>query len=158
MRDKPRTTLHQYSAQAMFHRNGTQDFMDGMLTQEKDQQFLRQQARALDASGLEEKRRRELVEYHNQAVTVKRQRDAKREAKSKEDAHRLSAIDLLLDSETLKTYNVKQLKDQLTLLRMEMDDIPREKDIGNKAHRLEVLLSAVKAYLKEHGPDVEAEA
>jgi hypothetical protein len=67
---KPRTTLHQFNAQAMYRRNKTQEFMDKEFGAD-DHKFVMQKARELDASGLEKKRQEALIEYAQKQVEQK---------------------------------------------------------------------------------------
>lgn len=52
IRDKPSMTLHQYNALAMFQRNETQDFIEGVFI-DKDYLFVMCKAHKLDKSGAE---------------------------------------------------------------------------------------------------------
>lgn len=51
IRHKPSTTMHFYTAQAMFHRNDTQAFMSKYLQSNEDQKYLMRTARDWDKSG-----------------------------------------------------------------------------------------------------------
>lgn len=78
LRDKPSLTVHQCNARALFHRNDTQLFMDAMLTEEEDMQYLRQKAREIDASGLA-KQQKAITTIHKHwqcIVDERREKDA----------------------------------------------------------------------------------
>jgi hypothetical protein len=62
MRGKPSLTLHQYNLLAMYCRNDTQAFMDTVLTDE-DHAYIMREARKVDSSGLEGRRRQEIVDF-----------------------------------------------------------------------------------------------
>ena len=96
MQQQPQLTLLQYNAQAMFHHNNTQAFMEKNFKAE-DYKFLHQIARESRGEG---KKRREEMVLHAEARIAK-QADAakKRKAKAAAVAQKIAGIPLILDRE-----------------------------------------------------------
>ncbi|KAJ7681294.1 hypothetical protein B0H17DRAFT_867112, partial [Mycena rosella] len=65
-RESPSSTVAHFSDRAMFNRNDTQEFIDTHMDTSEDHKFLRQEARRLDESGIEKKRRTELNAHKQQ--------------------------------------------------------------------------------------------
>ncbi|KAJ7787218.1 hypothetical protein B0H14DRAFT_3505801 [Mycena olivaceomarginata] len=74
--ESPSSTVAHFTDQAMFKQNKTRAFIDDHMNTEEDQQFLRQEVRQIDQSGLEKAWREELNAYKLAAVDAKRAKDA----------------------------------------------------------------------------------
>jgi hypothetical protein len=112
MQHQPQLTLLQYNAQAMFHQNKTQEFMEDNF-QPEDHQFICEMARKADSQRQEENRKRMLVK-HNEAKIQKRQaalETKKRNALQK--AGRIAAVTLIFDKEEVAKLKGEKLKDHL---------------------------------------------
>ncbi|KAJ7248128.1 hypothetical protein B0H12DRAFT_1000452, partial [Mycena haematopus] len=73
VRGKPSLTLHQYNALAMFRQNGTQDFMDAVLTAE-DHAYIMREARRIDVSGEEAKMRQKIVDFRVRTAAMQKEK------------------------------------------------------------------------------------
>ncbi|KAJ7125578.1 hypothetical protein C8R43DRAFT_1090413 [Mycena crocata] len=143
----PGSLLGHFEDQAMFNRNETQEFMDTYLNTAADEQFIMQEARAIDASREERRRREELDAHHQQAVDAKHTKDAAKAAKVLKTKERLGNIALELDRESIGEMTNNALKDQLELYRERGDkEVPMKSKLPRKAD----LLAAVLAALERH--------
>ncbi|KAJ7113191.1 hypothetical protein C8R44DRAFT_882202 [Mycena epipterygia] len=127
-RESPSSTIGHFTDQAMFHRNGTQDFMDVHMNTPEDHLFLRQAARKLDQSGVEQARRVELNDHRQQVK------------------ERLAAVGIKLDRAEILKMNDKELKDQLELHCTQSSpdkEIPIKARLKVKADRMAALLAAL---------------
>jgi len=145
IRKRPNSSLHQYNAQAMFKRNGTEEFMARHF-QESDQGYLRKTAQAVDASGLEKKHRKALMDHAQAEVAAKRKKDQLRSANIAKEAERMASVQRIDNPDVIKKMTVSQLKDQLELYRPVVCGIPLKSHMTNKASRLEALLAAVEQF------------
>ncbi|KAK0235258.1 hypothetical protein EDD85DRAFT_737536, partial [Armillaria nabsnona] len=100
----------------MFHRNGTQKFMNAKLTAE-DHRWLMKIAREIDSSGSEKKHRKQLTEYIQMKAHEHQEKTAARLAKEAKRATELAMVDLVFDLERILTMTSRQLDDQLDLWR-----------------------------------------
>lgn len=120
LRSKPTMSMHIYNALAMFNRNDTQAFMDGMF-QPSDHTFIMQEYRRQDGSGLERKRKAEIREHDERVVAAKRQKKMENELKRAALQVRIDAVILVIDVAKVKAMNVNQLDDQLASHKNELD-------------------------------------
>ncbi len=112
IRRQPQLTQLQYNAQAMFHRNETQAFMDQNF-QTEDYQFIRKQARQAESEHGEFARKQALIQ-HTQAKNDRRMaRIEERKTKAAEKAERVAAVKLIFDKEEVKKLKGDRLKDHL---------------------------------------------
>ncbi|KAJ7442782.1 hypothetical protein B0H11DRAFT_1631518, partial [Mycena galericulata] len=116
-RESPSSTVAHFADQAMFNRNDTQTFMDTHMDTALDHQFLRQEARRLDESGVEKARRQELNTHKQKVVDDKREKDAKKKKKADLETERLKALGIVTDLGTIEGMRDKALQDQLELHR-----------------------------------------
>lgn len=101
--------MHQYNAHALFHRNDTQLFMDAMLTEEEDMQYLRQKAREIDASGLAKQQKATTTIHKQRIVDERREKDADRNKRKQERANQLAGIPMILEKTKLRKLNNSDL-------------------------------------------------
>ncbi|KAJ3523041.1 hypothetical protein NMY22_g11627 [Coprinellus aureogranulatus] len=94
VRNKPSTTLLTYNAHAVCHKNDTLAFMNTVLNDE-DLAYIRKQARILDSSGLERKRKAELAAFEKQLAETKRQKEEATKRAALEKTQRLEAVKLV---------------------------------------------------------------
>jgi hypothetical protein len=112
MRHQPQLTLQQYNAQAMFHQNRTQEFMQQKF-QLEDHQFIRQMARSADSQG-QDNRRKEMLVKHNEARILKKKiASEKRRKDAAKKARRIAAVILIFDKEKVTNLKGEKLKDHL---------------------------------------------
>ncbi|THU76746.1 hypothetical protein K435DRAFT_596010, partial [Dendrothele bispora CBS 962.96] len=117
MRFKPTLTIQQYNAMVLYARNDTQAFMDAKFTNE-DFRYIMREARVLDASGMEAKRRKEQVEFNKRVVALKKAKQQAKDSKERERKERLSKVVLLREADEVNsTLTVAALDDQLDVLR-----------------------------------------
>jgi hypothetical protein len=77
LRKKPKTTIHQYNALAMFKFNGTPNFVHHVFLPE-DHAYVRQQARMRDGSHLERERKTELIVHRDKEIDERREKTARK--------------------------------------------------------------------------------
>ncbi|KAJ6449258.1 hypothetical protein C8R45DRAFT_849842 [Mycena sanguinolenta] len=143
-RESPSSTVGHFTDQAMFRRNETQSFMDQEMNTDEDHQFLRQEARRIDESGVEKARRTDLNAHKQQVVDERREKDAEKAEKARQETSRLTAIGIVLDRQHIKKMTDPKLKDQLELHRRRGDkDVPMKSHMKNKGERLAALLTAL---------------
>jgi hypothetical protein len=145
LRLRPRTTLHQYNAIETFRRNETQDFVDSQF-QEEDYQYVRKEARILDASKLETRRRREQKEFDLRVAQMRREREVEKARKIREELDRLGKVELIshIDEINAAGMTVAKLQDQLDVLKIvwKDTDIPLKSHIPKKADKQKALEEA----------------
>ncbi|KAL0067496.1 hypothetical protein AAF712_005487 [Marasmius tenuissimus] len=116
----------------MFHTNDTQDFMDTMFTIE-DYKWLIKKARAVDASGIEKRCRRVLVEYAQKKGADRQARIAEKATKEAERVLALSKVTLVSDKDAIMKFTRQQLEDQLDIWRNILNT-KQERIIKLKSH------------------------
>lgn len=139
-RDKPSMTVAHFTDQTAFSRNDTQDFMDTMFVDE-DYAHLRREARKIDTSGIEKKRREALIQHkHDSAVAAQKKAEEKQASDSAKAAY-FSGIELVLDHDQLTCMLDPALKDQIEVYRRLGVEkrIPLKSHLKSKSHRLELL-------------------
>ncbi|KAF8064382.1 hypothetical protein FPV67DRAFT_1699320 [Lyophyllum atratum] len=159
IRGKPSLTLHQYNALAMFKHNETQAYMD-VTYHEEDHQFIRREARRMDASGLEKKRRKELVDFRVEVAHIRKGKELAKQQKIREDSERLSKVKLITKVEDIydEKWNltVAKLGEQIDAFRfIGLPDVPAKSRFSKKADRQEALkeiFQRYQCYILEHGP------
>jgi hypothetical protein len=110
MRRQPQLTLLQYNAQAMFHHNNTQAFMEKNF-QADDYKFVHQMAR--ESRGEEKKRREEMVLHAEARIAKQADAAKKRKAKAAAAAQKIAGITLILNREEVVKLKGQALKDHL---------------------------------------------
>jgi hypothetical protein len=120
LHNKPTMTMHIYNALAMFNRNNTQPFMDVMFNK-ADHTFIMQEARRVDSSGMEKKRKAEIREHDDRVVAAKCQKRDETARKRAAIEARINAVVLVLDLDEMNTLSVKDIDDQLAAHRAELD-------------------------------------
>ncbi|KAJ6548832.1 hypothetical protein B0H19DRAFT_952564, partial [Mycena capillaripes] len=143
-RESSSSTVDHFTDQAMFHRNETQNSMDENMNTDEDHQFLRQEARRIDESGVEKARRAELNAHKQQVVDERREKDAEKAEKARKGTERLTAIGIQLDRDEIQKLTDPKLKDQLELHRRAGDKaVPMKSRLKNKGDRLAAVLAAL---------------
>jgi len=155
IRNKPSMTLHQYNALAMFRHNNTQDYMDAVFVA-ADHKFVMQEARRIDASGLEKKRRQKLVDYRLEVARIRKGKEDARKQKAIDDALRLSKVVLISSMEAIMELTVLKMGDQIDAFRFRgLPDVPAKSRYPKKADRqtaLKQIFQHYQQYVAEKGP------
>ena len=108
MRRQPQLTVLHYNAQAMFHHNETQAFMNAKFNDPEDFKFLHTEARKL--KGVDKKRHLEIIQY-NEAKIAQRQAAAKKQKdKVAKKAAEIAKIRLILDRDAVVKLAGEKLK------------------------------------------------
>lgn len=146
-RNKPTQTMHQNVAQTMFAQNETQEFVEENFTAE-DHDFCRREARIRDASQLEAKRLAEIGEHEDAKVAAKRARDQIREDRAAVNraATAAATCNLVSSISELEPMKVKQLDEQLDVLRQWDMSIRAKSFYGNKKEKLAAAVAAFERY------------
>lgn len=110
MRSQPQLSLLQYNAQAMFHNNNTQAFMDTKLTDE-DHTWLHKEAREM--KGVDKKRRLEIIEHNEAKINEKQEASKQRKKKAANKAAAIAKVELIFDKEEIEKLKGEKLKDHL---------------------------------------------
>ncbi|KAJ3831162.1 hypothetical protein F5878DRAFT_667849 [Lentinula raphanica] len=155
LRFKHSLSFLQYNAIMAYSCNNTQAFMDAMLTLD-DFSYIMKEARTLDASGVEKKRREDQVAFDAKVAQMKRDKEAAMARKAVDRLGRLSKVILINRIEEIDGLTVAKLDDQLDVLRLMDADIPVKSKCGNKATRAEHLRNAFKRYLDRGRPPFDA--
>ncbi|KAJ7311690.1 hypothetical protein DFH08DRAFT_822457 [Mycena albidolilacea] len=143
-RESPSTTVGHFTDRTMFNCNETQGFIDDNMTTEEDQQFLQQEARRIDESGVEKARQVELNAHKLVTVEAKRAKDSEKAEKARKEKERLGAIGIEMDCTEIAKMTDPKLKDQLELHRRAGDkEVPLKSKLNRKADRLMALLAAL---------------
>ncbi|KAF8961286.1 hypothetical protein BDZ97DRAFT_1664412 [Flammula alnicola] len=154
IRNKPSLTLHQYNAMAMFQHNDTQDFMDVVFT-DADHRFVMREARILDSSGLEAKRRKEIVDFRVEVARIRKEKEDARKAKIQADTERLSKVVIITHVSHMAGLTVAKLGDQIDAIRFRgLPDVPPKSRFPRKAERqvaLNEIFIRYQAFIAERG-------
>ncbi|KAF8804592.1 hypothetical protein BYT27DRAFT_7259078 [Phlegmacium glaucopus] len=143
IQNKPSMTLHQYNALAMFRHNDTQEFMDAVYV-EADHKFIMREACRIDASGLEGKRRKQLVDFRVKVAQIRKGKEDARKQKVVEDAEQLSKVILITKVEDISdaawNLTVAKLGEQIDAFRFcGLPNVPVKSRFPKKAERQEAL-------------------
>ncbi|KAI0367582.1 hypothetical protein BV20DRAFT_949876 [Pilatotrama ljubarskyi] len=144
-RRAPSLTLHQHNARKMYKVNGTGDFMKTHLSPE-GHSHVRAEARVLDSSGLERKRKWEQAEADKRAVGEKRLKDQEKVKKDAEKRERLDKLPPLPDTVDLSKLNVTNLDLYLDWHRQFDSSIPMKSKLTRKAAKVEALHEAIQRH------------
>ncbi len=155
LRFKPTLTFAQYNAITCYSRSNTQAFMDAVLTKE-DFRFIIKEARKLDASKLEKKRREEQVAFDARVVKLKREKQLAVQRKASEKMIRLSKVVLIEKMEDVAALTIVKLDDQLDKLRLIDSEIRLKSNCGVKAERAKYLRKAIQRYWDAGKPSFDA--
>jgi hypothetical protein len=112
MRRQPHLTALQYNARAMFAHNDTQAFMERKF-QPEDHKYIRRLARKDEARGLEQARKKAIVEHAQARVDKRIGARAAQKEKAAKVAHRVAAVKLIFDKEQIKILKGNNLRDHL---------------------------------------------
>ncbi|KAJ6555927.1 hypothetical protein B0H19DRAFT_947268 [Mycena capillaripes] len=114
------------------------------MNTDEDHQFLRQEARRIDESGVEKARRAELNAHKQEVVDERREKDAEKAENARKETERLTAISIQLDRDEIQKLTDPKLKDQLELHRRAGDKaVPMKSRLKNKGDRLAAVLAAL---------------
>jgi hypothetical protein len=151
LRKKPKTTIHQYNALAMFKFNDTPNFVHHVFLPE-DHAYVRQQARMRDGSHLERERKTGLIAYRDKEIDERREKTARKAQQKNHEQTRLAALTRMedLDKVTIDM-SVVELKDQLEIYRGLVTGIPLKSHLKTKAAMIEALQDAITKYKGEQG-------
>ncbi|KAI0352435.1 hypothetical protein OH77DRAFT_1460105 [Trametes cingulata] len=150
-RRAPSLTLHQYNARTMYKLNETGDFIKAYLSAE-GHLYLRAEARKMDGSGLERKRKREQAEYDERVVGEKRRKDQQKVETQAAKQELLNGLTPVLDPSEVQDLIVSSLKLQLDWYRQFDATIPSNHRLyktGNKAALAGALEAAIARYTAE---------
>ena len=146
-----------YNAIAMCARNGTEQFMLKNFNDD-DYAYIRQQARLVESSGLEKKRRKAMMEKKIEQVEAVRSKARKKaEAKAAKAAKLAKVKRIRNPAEVTGALNVNQLNDQLDIYRALVEDVPLKSHMKNKQERIERLKEAIERYNQSHSDSTEEE-
>ncbi|THU81616.1 hypothetical protein K435DRAFT_808933 [Dendrothele bispora CBS 962.96] len=161
LRGKPTLTLHQYNAEAMYSRNNTLAFMEALF-ENKDHQYIMQEARRIDASGLEAKQRTAQVEFRRRVVEMNKEKEEAKKKKAVELREKLKKIPLIRELTELETIPRPELDPkgsrkwtghvldlQLDALRFRKVTIPMKSKLTKVEDKREALKKGFKLYLKK---------
>ena len=112
MRCQPHLTALQYNARAMFAHNDTQAFMERKF-QPEDHKYIRRLARKNEVRGLEQARKKAIVEHAQARVDKCIGARTARKEKAAKVAHRVAAVKLIFDKEQIKILKGDNLRDHL---------------------------------------------
>ncbi|EIW58834.1 uncharacterized protein TRAVEDRAFT_101714, partial [Trametes versicolor FP-101664 SS1] len=153
-RDSPNMSLGQHNARHMYKLNDTSTYIATSATRE-EHRFYRREARIIDSSGLEKKRRADIAA---ESERVAKKRKGEREARAAKKAARrakLESVQVIIDLSrlTMEKTTVKLLDEQLDWHRMFVDTgpkdeklIPIKKLLPTKDLKLKALVAAVERY------------
>jgi hypothetical protein len=113
-----------------------------------DHEFIRREARDLDARKLEKLRRQELDDHDRNEVAAKRTKDTTRRERQQKEQDRLASIGLILDAEEITKLTVQQLDDQIQLHRVRNRELPAKSRLKRKADKCKALLDTIDQYIK----------
>jgi hypothetical protein len=109
MRRQPQLTVLHYNAQAMFHHNETQAFMDAKFNDPEDFRFLHSEARKL--KGADKKRHLEIIQYNEAKIEQKQAASKKKKDKIARKAAEIAKIRLILDRNAVVKLAGEKLRD-----------------------------------------------
>ncbi|KAJ7935046.1 hypothetical protein B0H13DRAFT_2305200 [Mycena leptocephala] len=156
IRGKPSLTLHQYNAQAMFRRNDTQNFMDAVFTDE-DHAYIMREARRIDASGEEARRREQIVDFRIKTAEMHKTKAAAKVQKEARDLQdHLTRV--LVPMSKMDDLTIPLIHDQLNSYRARgVPDILVNSKYPRKADKLAALKVAFTWYEVQGSPIVVPE-
>ncbi|THU88513.1 hypothetical protein K435DRAFT_821621 [Dendrothele bispora CBS 962.96] len=101
MRDKSTLSLHQYNAEAMYSRNKTLSFMSALF-EDEDHTFVMQEARQIDSSGLEAKRKAAQLEFRCRVIQMNQEKEEAKRKRAAQLREKLMGIPLIRDLSELE--------------------------------------------------------
>lgn len=136
MRRQPQLTVLQYNAQAMFHHNETQAFMEAKFTTPEDFKFLHQEARNL--TGVDKKRKLEIINYAEEKVAKKQEAAKVQQEKTAKQAAKIASIRLIFYRDSVVASTGERLKDQFNAFKAAgAPNIPNRSRVGVLRQALE---------------------
>jgi hypothetical protein len=153
MRNCPSQSMHQWNSLRMFSQNDTQAFMDATF-QPKDHTFIMEEARRLDAAGLEKDRKRAHVEHSEKvAQQTREERERRRKATIQDMKVKLANLRVFtIEQVTARATTVAMIDEQLDLLQVFGEatevEVPKVKRLrgSNKSEKQKRLLTALQQY------------
>ena len=112
VRRQPQLTLLQYNAQAMFHINHTQEFVEKKFEREA-YKFIHKMAREEDSKGHEREWNKLLVEHNEERIQKQKAASEKRVKNAAKKAGRIAAVTLIFNKEEIIKLKGEKLKDHL---------------------------------------------
>jgi hypothetical protein len=101
----------------MYNQNDTQAFMDKHFTEE-DHTYVRKMARTIDESGLEKKRKKELIQTQAKQVAQKRTKSQQKTQKKVARIIKLSKVELKWKEEEITNLRGEKLLDQFAAFKL----------------------------------------
>lgn len=126
MRFNPSATLLRFNSQTMFQRNDTQTFIDAKFTTE-DHQYVMKAAREVDASGHEQKRKAEFIEFTEKKNQEKKEKADAKKKKDQEKWARIAGVTLIFDTAKIQSLKGKALEEQVEAYRFAGAPLPPAK-------------------------------
>jgi hypothetical protein len=150
IRRKPTTSIHLYNVMAMCSRNGTEDFMLQNF-QEEDYEHIRKVARFVDGQGLAKKQRKNITEQNQNAVQVKRDREAKAKQRQDDRIQHLTTVTQVTNVDDIGSHMTNSLLDeQLEIYRRLVDGVPLASKVKAKPDKIIALKQAITSYMNKH--------
>lgn len=137
MQKQPQLIGVQYNAQAMFHHNKTQAFMEAKFTEPEDFKFIHQEARKL--KGVDKQRRFEIIEHAEETIAEKQKARKEWQEKNAKQAAKIASIRLILNRDEVVKLVGDNLRDHFSAFKAV--GAPNMQDL-NKRSRVAELRSA----------------
>lgn len=115
MRQNPVSTVHGWNGLEMFSRNVTQEFVD-RLCEETDDVYIMREARFLDRSGLEKKRKQEQLDFDLRLAKMKLEKEKEKSRIAGELVARLQAVHIITRFDQIRAPGMTNIKLQESAL------------------------------------------
>jgi hypothetical protein len=127
----------------MYKQNDTQDFMDKNFTEE-DHLYVHKMAQEIDESGLEKKRKKELIQAQKKQVEEKRTKTQQKAQKKTDKAIELSKVELKWKEEDIPGLKGQKLLNQFAAFKLMGAPFPKKSaDVKNVAQKRTAILAAI---------------
>jgi len=142
-------SLHQRNARNMYKDNDTKTYIKTFLTKPADHRYLRQKAREVDSSQLEQKRRQKQAVADKEVVESKRKKDMVRMAAKQKVNDELDKVVCRLDISIIKSSpgTNASLDLEIGWFRRLDNEVPIKARLGNKELKVQALIQAVERHL-----------
>lgn len=147
-RDAPNMSLHQRNSRVMLKKNNTDEYIQAGLSHPSAQEFLHAEARRVDSSGLEKKRRQAQVVADQIVVDEKHDKDQQKALKKKKVDDELDKVVPRVDVDDVKRSpgTNADLKLQLAWYRQHDPTVPLPSKLKVKKDMIDALVVAVERY------------
>ena len=129
MQRQPQLTGLQYNAQAMFHHNETQAFMEAKFTEPEDFKFIHQEAQKL--KGVDKQRKFEIIKFAEEKIARKQKAAQEQQEKVAKNAAKIANITLLLDRDKVVKLAGENLRDHFSAFKAA--GAPNMKDLTKRS-------------------------